>query len=340
VITRRIDCSRRFRRRGATTADTADAIPSTDVADFDAAWPVARARLAAVLQSRGAQAADIDDIAQDVAVRALRAPERFESQEHLLAWCCRVGINLHIDSIRRQRRLSLDPPADSAGNYDTAATVERRLALEVLAKGIADLSDDERHLLFELERAGSRREAVRLAVRRHRLRARLAALVEGMAVGAVGVALVRRWSRVTRSMSRPVKLSLATAPVIAVGLMLGPLTPAGPSVEAPAMSPRTDAWLVSEPPPAAAADGGLSTARVATPTTTASRVPAPPAEPKAGAAAPAAVVDIAPVGVPVRVTSEQRPDDQEPLFCTGGLVGVLCVPRPPGVPEHTLPSLP
>jgi DNA-directed RNA polymerase specialized sigma24 family protein len=293
-----------------------------------------------VLQARGVQAADIDDIAQDVALRALRTPARFESEEHLVAWCCRVGINLHIDSIRRQRRLSPDAPADSAGNYDTAATVERRLALEVLAKGIADLSDDERHLLFELERAGSRREAVRLAVRRHRLRARLAALVDGISVGAVGVALLRRWSRITRSLSRPVKLSLATAPVIAVGLMLGPLTPAGPSIETPAMSPRSDAALVGAQPPSAAADGRLRPGVVATPTTTASRVSAPVAGRKAAIAAPVAAVDIAPVGVPVRVTSEQRPDDQEPLFCTGGLVGVLCVPRPPGVPEHTLPSLP
>jgi DNA-directed RNA polymerase specialized sigma24 family protein len=325
---------------GATTADTADAIPSTDVVAFDAAWRVARGRLAAVLHARGVQATDIDDIAQDVAIRALRAPDRFESEEHLVAWCCRVGINLHIDSTRRQRRLSPDPPDDGAGNYDTAATVERRLALEVLAKGIAELSDDERHLLFELERAGSRREAVRLAVRRHRLRARLAALVEGMTVGAVGVALLRRWSRITRSLSKPVKLSLATAPVIAVGLMLGPLTPAGPSVETPAMSPNNDALLVGSVPPAPASAASSRTGAVVTRTTPTARAPAPAVQPRAAGPAPVAVVDVAPVGVPVRVTSVQRPDDHEPLFCTGGLVGVACVPRPPGVPDHTLPPLP
>jgi hypothetical protein len=103
--------------------------------------------------------------------------------------------------------------------------------------------------------------------------------------------------------------------------------------------PNNTALAVVEPPPPAA-DAGLRTGTVATPTTTASRVPAPAAGSKAVTAAPVSVVDIAPAGVPVRVTSEQRPDDQEPLFCTGGPLGVLCVPRPPGVPEHTLPSLP
>src|SRR3954471_7260583 len=151
--------------------------PGADVVDLGAAWPSVRARLSAVLRGRGVQAADVDDIAQDVAIRALRAGKHFESEEPLVAWCCRVGINLHVDSTRRQRRLTGELP-DAAADSDTATTVERRLALEVLAGGIAELSEDEQRLLFELEPTESRREAVRLAVRRHRLRSRLAALVE------------------------------------------------------------------------------------------------------------------------------------------------------------------
>jgi RNA polymerase sigma factor (sigma-70 family) len=202
--------------------------------DFDAVWPSARTQLTNVLRSRGVQPADVDDIVQDVAVRALKVPRRFESEEHLVAWCCRVGINLHIDATRRQRRVVVEAPPDPVATHDTAATVERRMALEILADGIADLSDDEKRLLFELERTDSRKEAVRLAVRRHRLRARLATLVEGLAAI---VGLVRGLSRFTSGLSKPAKVSLAAAPVVAAGLVLGPLAIGGGAPGAPATLP-------------------------------------------------------------------------------------------------------
>ena len=58
--------------------------------DFDAAWPSARARVASVLGGRGLQGADVDDLAQEVAIRALRDRGRFGSHEHFVRWCCRV----------------------------------------------------------------------------------------------------------------------------------------------------------------------------------------------------------------------------------------------------------
>jgi DNA-directed RNA polymerase specialized sigma24 family protein len=324
----------RFRQRGATTADTADAIPSREVVDFASAWPSVRTRLAAVLRNRGLQATDVDDIVQDVAIRALRSGPRFESEDHLVAWCCRVGINLHIDSTRRQRRLSPEAPPEAAADFDMASTVERRLALEVLAGGIAKLSEDERRLLFELEGGESRREAVRLAVRRHRLRGRLAELVEGMLAG---VPLLRRWSRLTRSLSRPAKVSLATAPVVAVALVLGPLSPAGRPAETPDLSPRDQVPLVSAVPTSTPPESERASVTATTAMTGARVVPsAPPQQP---AVAPRRIVDVAPAGVPVRVSSEQRPDDREPLLCGDGVL-VGCIARPPGVPEHTLPSVP
>lgn len=309
--------------------------PRTGRVDFGATWPLVRTRLTAVLRGRGVQAADVDDIAQDVAIRALRSGKHFESEDHLVAWCCRVGINLHIDSTRRQRCLDGEQPTDLVADGDTAITVERRLALEVLAGEIAELSQDEQRLLFELEPTQSRREAVRLAVRRHRLRSRLAALVEGMTVV---VALVRRWSRLTRSLSRPAKVSLAAAPIVAVGLVLGPFTPAGRPVETPDLSSRNEVPLARDAPASAAPPDGLGTGTPTSPATTSSRALAFAPRPQAVPAKPAAVVGVAPAGVPVRVSSEQRPDDREPLFCTGGIVGG-CIARPPAVPEHTLPSL-
>src|SRR2546423_6652718 len=106
MITRRILCLRGSDREELTTASTTGADPSCGVVEFSAAWPAARAQLAAVLRARGVQTADVDDVIQEVALRALRPPRSFESEDHLVAWCCRVGINLHIDSTRRQARLS------------------------------------------------------------------------------------------------------------------------------------------------------------------------------------------------------------------------------------------
>src|SRR5438105_4440743 len=171
--------------------------------EFGGVWPRARARVAGMLSGRGVQAADVDDIVQEVAIRALRNRDRFASEEHLVRWCCRVAINLHIDAVRRARRLGPPVAGDTPGPHDTARDAERRIALDQLASSIAELSLEEQQLLFDTTPAGSRRETVRLAVRRHRLRARLAAMVDGLAAA---VAVVRR---LPRTMSTPAKLAAA-----------------------------------------------------------------------------------------------------------------------------------
>jgi hypothetical protein len=252
-----------------------------------------------------------------------------------VAWCCRVGINLHIDSTRRQRRLIPEAPPDRPAAHDTAATVERRMELEVLAGGIAALSTDERRVLFELEPALSRREAVRLAVRRHRLRARLAALVEGMAAG---VPVVRRLLQFRRSLSAPVKLTLAAAPFVAVGLVLGPLAMGGRPAGTPDL-PAARAPLLAAIPAAVEATHSAPTPRSASPAPAPSRPPGPRSSPATHAATRTVVLDAAPAGVPVRAGRDKGSTDDEPLACTWGLVDA-CVARPPGVPAHTVPTLP
>src|SRR5207237_3609050 len=97
---------------------------------------------------------------------------------------------------------------------------------------VADLSEDERRLLFEPPRAASRQEGVRLAVRRHRLRARLAALVDGMVAG---IAFVRRLPKRRPS---PVKAGLVATPIVAATLLLGPpATPPRPQPPEPIAGP-------------------------------------------------------------------------------------------------------
>jgi len=289
-----------------------------------------------VLRSRGVQEADVDDVIQEVAIRALGTPRSFDSEEHLVAWCCRVGINLHIDSTRRQRRLSGAPSLEAAANEATAARAERRLALEVLASGIAELSDEDRRLLFEVEYDGPRKEAVRLAVRRHRLRARLAALVEGMAAG---VPVVRRLVRLRRSLSAPAKLSLAAAPLVAAVLVLGPLATGGRPPETRDVIPAAEAPLLTVSPGPARGTAAASTTQSATPAPSRPQPLRPPSSPTAHAVAHTFVLDAAPASVPVQAWRDKGSDPRKPLVCAWGLVNA-CVARPPGMPDHSAPTAP
>jgi hypothetical protein len=313
---------------------TADAKTSNGPVDFGAAWPSARARLAALLRARGLQPADIDDVTQDVAMRALRSPRRFDSEEHLCAWCCRVAINLHIDSTRRRRRMSTQAPPEVAAGVDTAATVERRLALEVLAERIADLSDEERRLLLEPESTDSRREAVKLAVRRHRLRARLATLVEGMIAAVVAV---KRFWRSSRPLSTTTKVALAAMPVVFAGLMLVPFTTNAPDNAPTDTEPTVQVPRLTAVPTSDLNGGGRAAGQPGSRSQPSPWRPVPPA-PAVRAPTRTGIASAAPAGVPVGVAREDRPSGQ-PLFCGDGLI-TFCIARPPGVPEPTLPPTP
>jgi hypothetical protein len=298
--------------------------------DFDAAWPRARHGAAAALAARGVQPADADDLLQDVAIRALRQTDRFESDEHFGRWCRRVALNLHVDGVRRRRRLSPLPPPDAPSSEDTAIAVERRIALRRLAAGVAELSVEERRLLFEPARAASRQEAVRLAVRRHRLRARLAALVDGMAAG---VAFVRRLPRTFRS---PVNAGLVAAPVVFVALLLGPLaTTPGEEIPHTPQGPHASDVL-----PVAASQ--------ATPpgsSPTGSRVPSPGPAPRRAypvttspptGSSVRTIIRVDAAGQPFAV--RQWPNNDALRVCTGGLADA-CVSHPrPQIPSPTLPS--
>jgi hypothetical protein len=315
----------------AEIGERGDTPSGVEPIDFSAVWPSARARVAGVLKARGLQAADVDDVIQEVAFRALRDPQRFTSDEHLVRWCCRVAMNLHIDAARRQRRFSPNPPPDVPGPQDTAGTVERKMALEVLTAGIAELSPEERRLLLDPQPVDSRREAVRLAVRRHRLRARLASLTEGLAAG---IAVLRvKWA--SRSLSPPAKVSLVALPVVAV-LFVAPLTVGSGSAspEGITRSARSIAPPLSGPQKqlsAGSASRSPSASQRANPSATTT--------PSKWRAVPRALLELNGAGPPVEVTQVRRPSSQATL-CVFGHVNA-CVNRPgPPVPEPNLPPLP
>jgi DNA-directed RNA polymerase specialized sigma24 family protein len=291
-----------------------------DDLDFEAVWPDVRARVVGLLRSRGATLADAEDIAQEVAIRALREPKAFASREHLVRWCSRVAANLRVDELRRRRPLAPTDVPEVEGGHDTARTVERRLALHVLTAEIAQLSADERRLLFDAESSGSRREAVRLAVRRHRLRARLAAMVEGL----LAAVIVLRRAR-PGEIARAAAMAVPIVTVLALPLVL------------PHSSPRSPERVIEEPTTTRAQD------RFGTSQSERGGQPAPSGGSATGAPEPAAVeptvlLQLQPAGEDVIVRERESTED-EPTLCTTGYVE-LCVDRPgPHVPEPDLPNL-
>jgi hypothetical protein len=313
------------------TGERDNATSGLGAVDFGSVWPSTRARVAAVLTARGLQTADVDDVTQEVAVRALRGSRRFVSQEHFVRWCCRVAMNLHIDAVRRQRRLSPHPPPDVPALQDTAGAAVHRMALDALAAGVAELSPEERQLLLDPQPADSRREAVGLAVRRHRLRARLATLVDGLAAGFA----VLRVRRAAPSPSTAAKVGLVAVPVVA-GLLIVPLTVGPRSAPSADIAPSTRSVTVLPARPTTSVGAGSasrspSAGEGARPPAT-TRTPTPPP-------ASRTLLALDSAGPPVGVIYERHPTPA-PLLCLSGHVNV-CVNRPvPPVPEPHLPPVP
>ena len=163
---------------------------------FEKWWPLASASVDRLLRAHHVSEADRDDIVQEVAARAFIRQDEFTSLTHLTRWSCRVAANLRVDQVRKESRLSdAGVPELLEDAVDTARLVEGRVALEAVLSAVSRLSDADRVALFgEREVAEDRREAVKLAVRRHRARARLAAMVEGMiaAFGTLNRSVLRR----------------------------------------------------------------------------------------------------------------------------------------------------
>jgi DNA-directed RNA polymerase specialized sigma24 family protein len=300
---------------GGTTHPSRDA----PAVEFDAAWPVVRPRVVAVLRGRGVQEADVDDIAQEVAIRALRQFDRFASQEHLARWACRVAINAHIDTVRRGRRLVGEPDVEAAAPLNVAETVEGRLALDAALVEVAGLSAEDRALLFDPPVALDRKEAVRLAVRRHRLRARIAAMLEGVLAG---VPILRR---ALRPDSVPVRAAMVAVPVVAMLSVL-------PFVTSGSSGPRS----VDQRDERAAAHGS-ATARTSRTIRTASTAATVLVAPAPSAAQSGTILELHPAGNNLYLRRDDKPPKDAHTLCVFGSVNA-CVDRPG--PEIPLPPLP
>jgi DNA-directed RNA polymerase specialized sigma24 family protein len=160
-----------------------------------------------------------EDIAQEVALRALASGLEYSDEEDFCRWAFTVARNLHIDNARLRARVTtvVELP-DKWDGRDVATEVEQRMRLSRTFAAMKTMRESDRKAIVDgltTSSRTSRTVAVRLAVRRHRARARLLRLVEG--VGAVWL-----WLRYPARPEVAVQLAAAaSAAVIAGPAVLG-----------------------------------------------------------------------------------------------------------------------
>src|SRR5688500_15645844 len=113
-------------------------------AKLGAAWPEVGRRLSAALRARCVPEHQIDDVVQEVAIRALSSEVAFESAQDLYPWARVVALRLVVDHHRREARLVHDQPDREALEVGPALVVESRLRLAAATRRLDQLSPDDR----------------------------------------------------------------------------------------------------------------------------------------------------------------------------------------------------
>jgi DNA-directed RNA polymerase specialized sigma24 family protein len=280
-----------------------------------------------VLCGRQVPPADAEDIVQEVAVRALAHPQDFATREDLARWCWRVTWRLRIDAVRKTRRVATTECPDVPATEDTVRLVEGRLALEAALAGVTSLSPRDRSALFAVASPdASRQETVRLAVRRHRARARLRRALGGGFVVA-GLA----WLDLVLRRLRPrARLALAGPVVLVVAIQAGSLLLAPTTRPANAGGVMRATSTTLEQP---AARPHVTSAASPAPTRADVGLPGP-GPPNQG---PTTIVAV-PVGDVTRVEVGSEERTGPPTACLEHLevLDTVCVDRPG--PAVTLPA--
>ncbi|MEY2567306.1 MAG: hypothetical protein QOE35_1835 [Actinomycetota bacterium] len=295
--------------------------PSSPAIDVGREWGFVRRELLRVLSARQVPHADAEDIVQEVALRALVHPEGFRTRPDLARWSWRVAWRLRIDGVRSAAHIDASPAPDLPGPEDTARLVEGRLALDTVLAGFTRLSATDRTALFEAPAPdASRQEAVRLAVRRHRARARLTRLVGGLPTAWLGVTAHLRRLRVrTRPQVTLTALPVAFLVAVQLGVVVLGLPDRGPHTTG---KPGWSSAVLTQD------------TRAATPTRP--RVALSPEPPSRAAARPSAsTVAVIPLGdgLRVKVTTEDRTDPPTACLRNVAIIGQICLDRPgPALP--------
>ena len=160
---------------------------TSDAADWDerrfvAVWPETARRLEAYLTRRGVASAEAEDIAQEVAIRAVRRQVRFHDAGDFQPWVRTVAWRIRISNVRLAAGHPGDAdPVDVASTQSVEDEVLARLRFAEVASAIAELpARDRRALLAPIER-DTGLHGTSQAVIRHRARAKLLSRFDGPA---------------------------------------------------------------------------------------------------------------------------------------------------------------
>jgi hypothetical protein len=262
-----------------------------------------------------------------VALRALAHHVTYASATDLLRWAAPVACNLHVDLVRHRARVLDDPAAtERPATVDVAREVAHRIELQRAFRGIAKLRPADREALIDAVAAEpvvprSRQEAVRLAVRRHRARSRLAVVLEQLAA----------WGAAVRLLSRPRRFAvLAVVPAAALPLLVRAGLPHNRSVD---LAPARVAPAAMYP---AAVPARLRTGASVVPATTeaagrtATRAAARHRTEAPGGKSTEKHVSVTAPGTDIgaKAGREPRPPGQHYVFCLTGLPSLdqdICV---------------
>jgi hypothetical protein len=168
------------------------------------------------MDQRGLPAHAAEDLAQEVAARAIQHHVRFAGPEDLLPWCLVVARNLVVDEHRKSSRLDIVAAVpDVAATTDVEREVIARRDVAQLSTLLLRLGEVDRTLLLE---ESPHRLTNAQYVRRHRLRKRLLRAIQGAALA---------WLWLRRRLTPPIDpvaatVALATIPFAAAAVLAPP----------------------------------------------------------------------------------------------------------------------
>jgi RNA polymerase sigma-70 factor (ECF subfamily) len=122
-------------------------------------FPAQRGKLVASL-ARLVGRDEAEDMADETLLRALAQIEGFRGESALSTWLHRIGVNLAVDQIRRQHRLSpLSPEQEAAWSEsleagDDSTPLERRQMGDCVRQLVATLPVQQRQVLALADMAG------------------------------------------------------------------------------------------------------------------------------------------------------------------------------------------
>jgi len=273
------------------------------------------------LVRRGARPADADDLIQECALRVLAHEPTFDDAEDLARWCLPVVRNLHVDAHRRDLRhvVTEDVPEQVQLRDVVQEHVLQRVELQSVLHAMHQLTPSDREAIVGGVHADARpvdrREAVKLNVRRHRARQRLAAMIAAL-TGVFG-SLCRRGTGAVA----PAGSMVLAGFVVAAGVVGGSLT----------LLPSPDgsaAVLAATRHAAAAPAASVSVGRAAP--LSAARASTTVASGTARAAGRSSTELVAaPTGDRVLLTPSDTPPVADALVCVDGLprLGQVCVTK-------------